>query len=518
MSHFIEYPISQMDFVNIRKHNMVYVDKTGIMFQLVRTNASYFLSRPRRFGKSMLISTMKAFFQGQKELFKGLEIEKLEQDWTCYPVIHIDLSRSKYVELSNLHSMLNRQLTEYEQQYDIKPLDTDGYSSRLLNIIQTAHKVTQQLVVVLVDEYDAPMLDNIDNPTQMKVVRNILRDLFSPLKAMAQHLRFVFLTGVTKFAQLSIFSELNNLTNISMDPRFETICGITQEELISHLHNGIEELALVNGESVEQAIEHLKRLYDGYHFSSGMTSIYNPYSLINVLSSKQYKNYWFGSGTPTMLIELMKHYNLSVIDLESIEANESRFDRPAEQIDDAVPVLYQSGYITIKKFDPSFNFFTLGIPNEEVREGLYETMYEYYKPSDFSTRDTFARAIREFYNGGSIEDFMEALKAFYLTIPYGLDNANEKHYQALFFAAMQSSGANVQAEAQTATGRIDIVMTMPHDIYIFEFKYKKDAETAAKQIRQRNYAQMFAASNKAVHQVALNVNADNRTIDSWTIV
>lgn len=518
MSEFIEYPISQMDFANIRNRNMVYVDKTGIMYQLVRTNASYFLSRPRRFGKSMLISTMKAFFQGQREYFRGLEIDTLEKEWTTYPVIHIDLSRSKYVELNNLHSMLNRQLSEYEQQYDIKPLTTDSYSSRLLNIIQTAHKLTMQQVVVLVDEYDAPMLDNIDNSEQMRVVRNILRDLFSPLKAMAQHLRFVFLTGVTKFAQLSIFSELNNLTNISMDPRFEAICGITNEELGSHLHMGIEELATANGESLEQATAHLKRLYDGYHFSSGMTSIYNPYSIMNVLSSKQYKNYWFGSGTPTMLLELMRHYNLSVIDLERIEANEARFDRPAEQIDDAVPVLYQSGYITIKEFDPSFKYFTLGIPNEEVREGLYETMYEYMKPADFDNRDTFARAIRDFYNGGSIEDFMNAVKAFYLTIPYGLDNANEKHYQALFFAAMQSSGVNVQAEVQTATGRIDIVMTMPNDIYIFEFKYKKDVQLAAKQIKQRDYAKMFATTNKKVHQVALNINADNRTIDSWSIV
>ena len=517
MSDFIEYPISQMDFVSIRKRNMVYVDKTGIMFQLVRTNASYFLSRPRRFGKSMLISTMKAYFEGRRELFEGLAISQLEKDWEHHPVIHIDLSRSKYAQLSNLHSMLNSMLLEYERQYGIKASLTDSYSSRLVNIIQSAHRQTGHQVVVLVDEYDAPMLDNITNADRLTAIRDILRDLYSPLKAMAQHLRFVFLTGVTKFTQLSIFSELNNLYNISMDSRYDALCGITQKELETQLREGVADLAKANTETTTQAIEHLKRQYDGYHFSKAMTDIYNPYSLINVLNSRQYKNYWFGSGTPTMLPELMKRYNVSLIDMNHIEATEDRFDSPTEQVDDILPVLYQSGYLTIKDFDPQFNLYTLGIPNEEVKVGLSNTIIRYYTGEAHNRRINFHDAYREFYRGGSVEDFLEATRQFYATIPYGLDNANERHYQALLYAALISFGADITAEQQTAAGRVDIVLKMPQAIYLIEFKYNQSAEKAARQIREKDYPGFFAPDPRPKIAIGLNINSDARSIDSWVI-
>lgn len=511
------YPLGIQSFENIIKGNYYYADKTEQLYQLASKNSFVFFSRPRRFGKSLMVNTLKAYFEGKKELFKGLKIEKLEKEWIKYPVIHLDMSGSCENNLDLLHINLNFKLKSQEEVYGIEvaEIDRKGYGARLSNIIKTANNTTGQQVVLLIDEYDAPMQDNLTHPEALQNVRTIMLDLYGVIKEHSSMIKFAMLTGITKFSQMSIFSKLNNMTDISMLPAYETLCGFTQEEMETYFSEGIDNLAKGNGETREQAIAHIKQMYDGYHFTRLMTDIYNPYSLIQVLSSGEYNNFWFSSGTPTMLIKMMQKYDMPITELDGIETQVSRFEKPMEKIDDVVPLLYQSGYLTLKKYSPLLKTYTLGVPNEEVREGLATSLYEFYKPTGLGNRDTLLSAYGRFYENGNIEDFMFAIRRFYSTIPYGLDNKNEKHYQALFYAGMKSFGAQVEAEKCTANGRIDVVLYMPKDIYILEFKYQKTAEDALDQIIRKDYKAVLADDPRPVTQIGLNVSADLRTIDSW---
>ena len=511
------YPLGVQSFEDIIRNNFYYVDKTEQLYRLVKANKFVFLSRPRRFGKSLMINTLKSYFQGRKDLFSGLKIEKLEQDWIEYPVIHLDMSGSCENRLDLLHINLNAKLKSQEEKYGIKVSDVDrmGYGTRLSNIIKTANNVAGQQVVLLIDEYDAPMQDNLTYPIALQEVRTIMLDLYGVIKEYSPIIKFVMLTGITKFAQMSIFSKLNNITDISMDPRYETLCGITQEEMETYFSEGLNELAKAKNETREETISHIKQMYDGYHFTEALTDIYNPYSLIHVLASRRYDNFWFASGTPTMLLRMMQKFDFPITELDDIETDVSRFEKPMEQMNDVVPLLYQSGYITIKDYEPEFDTYVLGIPNEEVRKGLAVSLYEYYKPSGYGVRDTLAAAYRKLYRGGTLDDFMLSLRQFYSTIPYNLDNKNEKHYQALFYAAMKSIGAKVDAEKCTANGRIDVVLYMPKEIYIFEFKYQKNLEDALDQLIRKDYKTFFADDPRPVVQIGLNVSPDARTIDSW---
>ncbi len=509
------YPIGEQDFANIRNRGMLYVDKTALIHQLVNHERYVFLSRPRRFGKSLLLSTLKYYFQGRRDLFEGLAIDRLETEWKQHPVIHLDMSRGKAISIDYLRSMLNRVLESNESQFGLQKNEGDAPGTRLDRLIEFAYKQTGMPVVVLLDEYDAPVLENLDKPAQMEQVRDIMRDFYSPLKGQAERLRFVMITGITKFSQLSIFSELNNLNNISLLPQFEALCGITAEELATQMRPGVEALAQREGVTPEQMLDELKQNYDGYHFSDEMTAdIYNPLSLVKALGNQKIDYYWFDSGTSSWLLKLLDEHHYELDDLECVEAQKSRFDAPAEQIRDVIPVLYQSGYLTIKDYDRDMRTYTLGLPNQEVRVGLSESLLA--RSGASPDREFFLRkAYFTLRRGGSIDDFMAALRDFYAAIPYDVANDNERHYQALLYALLASFGADVRVEDRTSDGRADVVMLMPGEVYAMELKHGATAQEAMEQLQRKDYAVKYRHGDRPVRLLAINIDRDTRTVDDW---
>ena len=510
------YPIGIQNFEQLRNRNCVYIDKTELVYQLVNTNTTYFLSRPRRFGKSLLVSTLEAYFQGKKDLFKGLAMERLEKEWEVYPVLHIDFSVSKYVEANFLRSVINNQLLIWENLYGHGDGE-DTFSLRLGGVIQRAYEQTGKQVVLLVDEYDSPMLDSNSNKELQIEIRGIMRDFFSPLKKSGQYLRFLFLTGISKFSQMSIFSELNNLKNISMRDDFSAICGITKQELLEELPPDIGQIALANNETYKVACAHLKRQYDGYHFSRHCADIYNPFSLFNAFDAKEYKNFWFSTGTPTFLIDLLQETDFDVRQLEGVEATDEQFDAPTERITSPIPVLYQNGYLTIKGYDPDFQVYRLAYPNEEVRKGFIESLLPAYieLPGQNSTFYvvSFIRDLRK----GDIESCLERTRSFFASIPNDLENKTEKHYQTIFYLLFRLMGMYVDVEVKSAIGRADVVVKMTDAIYVLEFKYDGTAQEALAQINGKGYAIPYEADHRRVVKVGVNFDSATRTIGDWMV-
>ena len=512
------------DFIN---REAIYVDKTAYVYKLAHQKGkNFFLSRPRRFGKSLLISTLKAYFEGKKELFRGLAIDSMETEWTEYPVIRLDLSSGKYYELARLHGTISGILRDHEERWNVVIHDEYNYDDRLKNIIKAAYEQTGRQVVVLVDEYDAPMLDSVSKPELQDQIRDRIRNLFSPLKAQADYLRFVFLTGISKFSQLSVFSELNNLNILTFDPEYEGICGITEEELLTQLKPDIEWLAESIGSitrqptTYDETVAELKRMYDGYHFSRMMTDIYNPWSLFYAFDKGWIDNYWFSTGTPSSLISLLRVKQLNIPDLEGFEADMDQFDAPTERISDPVPALFQSGYLTLKGYNFEDNVYTLGFPNEEVYRGFAKSLYKYYAEEYVGSQNLMTNAFRNLRRKSiTFEQFLEAVRKWYAGIPYSITdrNQNEQFYQSLFYSLMAGIGGEVHAEEQTADGRMDISLKLQDAIYIIEFKYGKTAEEAAEQVKRKNYAVRFAADPRPVYAVGLNISQDHRTIDSFDI-
>lgn len=381
-----KYPLGIQTFENIVKGNYVYVDKTALAYQMVHENKYCFLNRPRRFGKSLLVTMLQAYFEGKRELFEGLAMEHLEHEWFSYPVIHLDISKGKFYDMASLHATLDSLLADYEAQYSLHVEYEKAYNVRLQNIIKAAYAQTGREAVVLIDEYDAPMHDSMKNSDLQEQIRNAMRNLFSPLKGEERHLRFVFLTGISKFSQLSIFSELNNITNISILDRYSDICGISRKELVAVFDADIRELATENEMTYDEALSELQHHYDGYHFSGRGEDVYNPYSLFNTLASNEFDDYWFSTGTPTFLIELLQEKHLDMLELDDITATADRFDTPTEKIIDPVPVLYQSGYLTIKAYNHRGKIFKLGFPNTEVKKGFSNSLFRYYAPDNLGER------------------------------------------------------------------------------------------------------------------------------------
>jgi hypothetical protein len=528
------YGVGLQWFPNIINRNCVYVDKTAYVYKLAHSEGvNFFLSRPRRFGKSLLVSTLQAYFEGRKELFKGLAIDQMETKWTQYPVIHLDLSNGKYYDERSMDSIVGGILESYEKQYGLPIQKDETLGKRFTDIIQAAYQQTQRNVVILIDEYDAPMLDSIHDPKLQDYLRQRVRDLFSPLKAQEKYLRFVFLTGISKFSQLSVFSELNNLNILTFDPEYEGICGITEEELFTQMKPDIEWLAEAISEykpmTYDETVAELKRMYDGYHFSRKMTDVYNPWSLINAFEKGWIENYWFGTGTPSSLINLLRVKQVVMPELEGFEAEKETFDAPTERITDPVPVLFQSGYLTIKNYDMRRNQFKLGFPNAEVREGFARSLYNYYYPEYIGSRNRMVNAfwdLRE--KKTTFEQFLESMRKWYAGIPYSITdrNQNEQFYQALFYSLMAGIGAEVSAEEQTSDGRMDIVLKLADAIYILEFKYGKAAvgadpvlaRKATEQILTKDYAVRFAADARPVWAVGLYISQDCRTIESYDVL
>ena len=509
-----KYPVGIQNFEKIRRENYVYVDKTALLYKMVSTGKYYFLNRPRRFGKSLLVNTLLSYFEGKRELFQGLAIEHMETEWKSYPVFRFDFSAGKFETREMLKQAIDYKLSEMEAIYGIPH---DGYTPniRMTRLIKTAYKQTGRQVVVLVDEYDAAMLQHIDNDDIQDEMRMEMLNLFSPLKEADPWLRFVLLTGVTKFSQMSIFSSLNNLENISMIPQYDTLCGISEEELTTQLRPDIELLADSYGNSYDDTLKELKEMYDGYHFSEGKTDMYNPYSLLNAFKSQKIASYWFGSGTPTFLIKLLRRFRLDVRELEGIRCMVSTFDIPVDHVHDPVPVLYQSGYLTIKEYLRSRDSYQLGFPNKEVRTSFANSLFDYVAPDNVRERDWLHNAYQDFKDDNDLSAFMEAIKTFLAGVSYQLSNDNERHYQALLYTLLVAFGANVQPEVATAKGRADIVLRMPLATYIFELKYDKTAAEALAQINDRGYAEPYIKEGNRVVKVGINIGSKERNITEW---
>ena len=511
-------------FAEIRESNAIYIDKTGLIYKLVDEGKVYFLSRPRRFGKSLLIDTMNDYFSGRKELFEGLSISKLETEWKKHPVLRFDFSQKKYITPAMLDEQLNLSLAEYEKIYGKGDGEITA-SSRLAGLILRAEQQTGQKVVFLVDEYDAPLLDTLVNKASFEQMRQTLRDFYSPLKANDAHIKFIFITGITKFSQLSIFSELNNLNLISMDDEYASICGITEDEMKTQMKPEIEDFAESLGKTFDQACAILKRKYDGYHFSQRSPDIYNPFSLLNALSKKDLGSYWFGTGTPTFLAEQMKKFDIEpeTID-EGFDATESVFNIPTETAVTPVAVLYQSGYLTIKGFRPRGRVYKLAIPNEEVREGLLKCLLPFYAAGNEQKNDTFLLRFTDAIYQGNIENAMVLLRAFFSSIPYDVEQQNENHYKTIFYLIFKLSLPFVtNTEVRSAAGRADAVVETDDAVYVFEFKLDGSADEALKQIDDKGYLLPYSAtltedgSPKKLVKIGANFDKDKRTLGEWKI-
>lgn len=509
-----KYPVGIQNFEKLREDGFLYVDKTSLIYQMVKSGSYFFLSRPRRFGKSLLVNTLKTYFEGRKELFQGLAIEQLETEWTCHPVLHFDFSTGKFETRQMLREAIDYKLSEMEQPYGI-PQDGLSPNIRMTRLIKTAFQQTGQRVVVLVDEYDSAMLQHIDDDERQEDVRMEMRNLFSPLKEADPWLHFVLLTGITKFSQMSIFSELNNLSNISMLSQYDTLCGISEEELTTQLRPDIEMLAESYGDSFDDMLQELKEMYDGYHFSEKKTDVYNPYSLLNAFNNQKISSYWFGTATPTFLTKIIRRYKMELEDLSNIQCTTSTFDQPVEHVSDPIPVLYQSGYLTIKGYQRFGDVYTLDFPNREVRQGFANSLYRYYASNDVRSKDKLYLAYLDFYRSNDFGAFIEELKTFFAGVTYQLFNDNERHFHALLFTLLTAFGADVRPEVATARGRADIVLRMPTTIYVMELKYDKTAAEALAQIDERGYAEPFRNDGRTIVKVGINFGSTERNITEW---
>ncbi|MBR1374476.1 MAG: ATP-binding protein, partial [Cardiobacteriaceae bacterium] len=476
-----------------------------------------FLSRPRRFGKSLLVTTLEAYFQGKKELFEGLEIEKLEQEWKKFPVLRFDLNAVKCTSPNDLQQLLDNILEKYEHLYDISSNSALLPGIRLKNLIRRARAQTGEKVVILIDEYDAPLLDTVVDDDNFQTMRTMLRSFYSPLKESGEHLRFVFLTGITKFSQLSIFSELNNLKIISMNDDYATICGITEDEISKYLHPEVEALAAKNAISYKNALLMLKNKYDGYHFSRNCPDIYNPYSLLNCLVDLEFNNYWFSSGTPTHLTEMLSQYRLRPEELDSISADIDSFDTPTETAETPIPVLYQSGYLTIKDYDCDGEY-TLGFPNEEVRVGFLKGLMPYYTHLGSEENRSFIRTFNRALKNHDIESAMQEMKKFFAKIPYNAEKQDENHYKTVFYLVFTLITAfNTRTEQCTANGRIDLLVETRDAVFLFEFKLHGSAEEALAQIDEKGYAIQYEQGEKKLYKIGACFDEELRTLKSWVV-
>lgn len=510
------YPIGIQTFSKLREGNYVYVDKTELVYRMTHGASGYiFLSRPRRFGKSLLTSTLHSYFEGREDLFEGLAIERLEKEWTSYPVLHFDMSTAKHMDKERLLSELERKLYDYEQIYgrDESAIYTN---QRLESLIKRAYAQTGQKVVVLIDEYDAPLLDVVHEEKELPKLRDVMRNFYSPLKACDPYLRFVFLTGITKFSQLSIFSELNNIKNISMLPEYASLCGITEEEMREQMGEDIGRLADNLGVTPEGALGALKSNYDGYHFTWPSPDIYNPFSLLNALADSRLDSYWFGSGTPTYLIEMLRKYHVIPQEIGNRRCVAADFDAPTERVTSVTPLLYQSGYITIKGYSRFGSLYTLDIPNKEVRIGLMRSLLPNYVRHPAELNTLVVDMAEKIYNG-DMEGGLCLLRTYLSTIPYCDNTHYEGHYQQLLYVIFTLIGNYVDVEVRTPKGRVDMVLHTPGTLYVVELKIDGSADAAMNQIDLKEYPGRFALCGLPIVKVGINFDSEKRTIEGWRI-
>ena len=512
----MKYPIGIQQFEKLREDEWVYVDKTRQIYELVQGGSCYFLSRPRRFGKSLLLSTLDAYFQGKKHLFEGLAIENLEKEWTVHPVLHLDLNAKPFTKLQDLYDLLNAQLYLYEQEYESVAIDT-SIEGRFRALIRAAKLKTGRNVVVLVDEYDKPMLQAIGNEALQTEFRNALKAFYGVLKSADGDLRFAMLTGVTRFSKVSVFSDLNNLEDISMMPQYHDICGISEKELHATFDAEVGKLAQANGQTKEEAYLELKKRYDGYHFCGDTQGLYNPFSLLLALKNMCYGSYWFSTGTPTYLVELMKEVDLNPSELSGYEAATSELESVQARVDNPIAVLYQSGYLTIKSCDKRFRTYRLDYPNEEVKEGFVNFLLPYYSYSKSAKHTTIISQFVMSLEKGDADRFMQLMQSLMADTPYELIRDLENHYQNVMYIITKLMGLYIQAEYRTSRGRIDLLIGTDKYVYIIELKLDGSAEEALSQINAKDYALPFSVDGREVVKIGANVTSETRNLERWVM-
>lgn len=500
----------------ILERGCIYIDKTALVYKMTHELKYVFLSRPRRFGKSLLCNTLKEYFNGNKELFKGLQIYDLEKEWVKYPVIDLSFTNAKNVSEASITEMISYMLSEYEKKFGVAREDDDS-GIRLENLIKNVATKMGQNVVVIIDEYDAAMLDTIDNDELQDRVRAIQNNFFSPLKKLDDYIRFVFITGITKFSQMSIFSALNNLKDISMWPEYEYICGISMEEFLTVLKPDIQAFADKNGYTFDETVRKFKKKYVGYHFSIELREVFNPYSVLNALLEKMLNDYWFNSGTPTSLIKLIRKFNVKMEDFDGTKARSSRFCQPVEKVTDLVPFLFQAGYLTIKNYNRRRDIYTLGYPNGEVKSAFAESLFRFnYHYEDGNIR--LLEAYQDFEDFDDLDKFMEAMKRFFRRFPYSLNNMNERHYHSILYTVLASFGADISANVETALGKSDLILRMPNTIYVIELKYDHSTESALDQIDDRDYIAATLDDDRRIVKLAIKFSSKDRNVEAYEAV
>ena len=512
----MKYPIGIQNFGEVKRDGYVYVDKTALMYKMVSEGKYYFLSRPRRFGKSLLLSTLEAYFEGQRELFQGLAVEQLEKEWKKYPILHLDLNSREYKDESSLEAELNRHLEGWEKVYGDEYKDRAA-EERFIHVINNVYEKAKSRVVILVDEYDKPLLQTIGNEPLQQAYRSKLKAFYSVLKTLDAKIRFAFLTGVTKFGKVSVFSDLNNLTDLSFDHRYAEICGISEQELHDNFDNEVQQLAEANLLTKEACYERLRRDFDGYHFSMESVGMYNPFSVLNTLSSQRFRDYWFETGTPSFLVYQLKKTCYPLENMTTEELSTDTLNSIDIMDENPLPLLYQSGYLTLKSYDPEFDSYLLGFPNREVEQGFIKYLLPFYTPNTFDKNSFSIALFVKDVRSGNAEGFMRRLQDFFANGDYQVVGDTEKYFQNTLYVFFRLLGFYVDVERHTANGRIDVLMQTPDYIYILELKVNQTADAALQQIEEKGYALPFVNDQRHLFKMGVNFSTYTKLIDDWKI-
>ena len=511
----MKYPIGIQDFVKLRQGGFAYVDKTKFVYKLADEGSYYFLSRPRRFGKSLFLSTLEAYFLGRKELFEGLAIYDMDKEWKSHPIFYIDLNTANFRDENSLYEVLNSHVSVWEEMYGAREYETT-LALRFKGVIARAAEKEGRGVVILIDEYDKPILQTLRNQELQEKHRSLLKSFYSVLKTQDRYIRFAFITGVTKFGKVSVFSDLNNLMDISMDQRYISICGMTQNELLYNFREGIEQLGEAYGDTEEETLNKLKIRYDGYHFEEDTVGIYNPFSVLNTLAKLRYKDYWFETGTPTFLVDLLKMHNYRLLDITREKVSGDVINSIDSMSTNPIPVIYQSGYLTIKGYDERFKKYRLGFPNKEVEEGFLNFLLPLYTSAGNNSPfmvDEFVQDVES----GNPERFMQRMKAFFADTSYQVVGNAELYFQNAMYLVFKIMGFYTQVERPTSDGRIDAVIQTPDYIYIIECKLDRTADEALRQINDSNYAAPFAMDKRRIYKIGVNFSSQTRGVEQWVI-
>ena len=511
------YPIGIQNFKKLREGGFVYIDKTEKICSLVSDSGYYFLSRPRRFGKSLLVSTMEAYFEGKRELFEGLGRGRLEESWIRYPVLDLDLSGKAYLTSVDLDITLDQHLSKWESEYKVQPRYSK-VDARFKDVINSAYEMTGLQVVILIDEYDKPIIDNLDNPELQEYYRSTLQGFYGVMKAKDECIRFGFLTGVTKIGKLSVFSGLNNLRDISMLPRYSDICGISETDLHEYFPESVRGLAEANGLTEDECYRKLAEMYDGYHFSEDSVGMYNPFSLLNTFAGQKFHDYWFETGTPTFLVKVMQRTSYDITTLSDEEVDSSLLSTVNTVFENPIPLLYQSGYLTITGYDPEFALYRLGFPNREVKTGFLNFIFQYYVPGEQTSGITLISKISRALRGGKPDEMMRLLEGMFARANYQIQGDAEKDFQYAMYIIFELLGEYVQTEKQTSNGRIDILLQTKDYVYVMELKVDGTADEALEQIEEKGYAKPFAADPRKLYKIGVSFSSATRRIEEWKVI